>query len=652
MWETHTVGGVTGIKRCLGAAAIPHQGWSVSDTSYAHDENSPLLLVPPPKHAASLEKRAREAGRSPENLGSVWLRVTQEAPAAITGGVATPTTPQRKQRGRSDSGDVAHGRGGENSESSSSSSSSSPREEGAKREETTTGEEEEESEHAGQEYAAQARRLFPSSRIGADEQLVGDFGCAFRRPPLARLYGRLFVFQRHAAFHAALFGATAVAKVLPLGDIESVTAAAEPLRLIYDGIRITMSGTGKQYLFSAFSVRDEALKCLRESMERCRSETTTSGEAQAQTPDDDEGSETGDTCDAESGGGGSAQEYRTTKEAASVLSTPTVAVCVLHKLDSFQIQEAAPADSPDMEALAIGDGGATSVHLGARPEACFALFFAEGSRFIETFRTSRGDWDVRVGPWTDWKQVTGPGRLRTVQFKSPTNTSFPGAPKQTRVEETQRFRFYLTGSGDGGSDDATSSSGGGGSAKTVILDSTMAMPDVPYGDRFTLETRLVLGPSGCTAGNANSCGTDVRVLYKCNWVKSAPLVRRQIEKQSRDNTAQAYKRMCELMDHCLAGTDTRKLLSDGGESKEVSGDNTGLHRRRGMAGPARSVPDDEGSAHGKETVSVVPQREAVSEPPPKRVPMVALVLALVALAMLLQGVVTYRLGRQAGRRGE
>ena len=30
----------------------------------------------------------------------------------------------------------------------------------------------------------------------------------------------------------------------------------------------------------------------------------------------------------------------------------------------------------------------------------------------------------------------------------------------------------------------------------------------------------------------------------------------------------------------------------------------------------------------------------------------ALVLALVALAMLLQGVVTYRLGRQAGRRGE
>ena len=511
--------------------------------------------------------------------------------------------------------------------------------------------EEEESEHAGQEYAAQARRLFPSSRIGADEQLVGDFGCAFRLPPLARLYGRLFVFQRHAAFHAALFGATAVAKVLPLADIESVTAAAEPLRLIYDGIRITMRGTGKQYLFGAFSVRDEALKCLRESMERCRGEAAASGEAEAQTPDDDEGSETGDTCDTESGGGGSAQEYRTTKEAASVLSAPTVAVCVLHKLDSFQIQEAAPADPHDMEALAIGDGGATTVHLGARPEACFALFFAEGSRFIETFRTSRGDWDVRVGPWTDWKQVTGPGRFRTVQFHSPTNTSFPGAPKQTRVEETQRFRFYLT-SSDGGSDDASSSSGGGGSAKTVILDSTMAMPDVPYGDRFTLETRLVLSPSGCTAGNANSCGTDIKVLYKCNWVKSAPLVKRQIEKQSRDSTAQAYKRMCELMGHYLAGTDTRKLLSDSGESKEASGDSAGLHRRRGMAGPARSVPGDEGSAHGKETVSVVAQQEAVSAPPPKRVPMVAFVLALAALAMLLQGVVAYRLGRQAGRRGE
>ena len=36
-----------------------------------------------------------------------------------------------------------------------------------------------------------------------------------------------------------------------------------------------------------------------------------------------------------------------------------------------------------------------------------------------------------------------------------------------------------------------------------------------------------------------------------------------------------------------------------------------------------------------------------------RLPLLLLpVLALVALAMLLQGVVTYRLGRQAGRRGE
>jgi hypothetical protein len=645
VWETHTLGGVTGIKRCLGAAAIPH------DTSYAHDENSPLLLVPPPKHAASLQKRAHEAGRGTDNIGSVWLKMTQETPAGIPGD-ATPTTPQRKQRvksrqgGRFDVGDSAHSR--ESGESSSTSSS--------RGEEQSTGEEED-SERAGQaeEYAAQARLLFKSSRIGADEQLVGDFGCAFRRPPLARLYGRLFVFQRNAAFHAALFGATAVAKVLPLCEIESVTAAAEPMRLIYDGIRVTMRGTGKQYLFGAFSVRDEALKCLRESVERCRGEAAASGDAQAPPDDDDDdaGSEMGDMDDADTGGGG-AQEYRTTKEAASVLSAPTVAVCVLHKLDSFQIQETAPADPPDMEALAIGESGATSVHLGARPEACFALFFAEGSQFIQTFRTSRGDWDVRVGPWTDWKQVTGPGRLRTVQFHSPTNTSFPGAPKQTRVEETQRFRFYLS-SSDGGSDDASSSGGGGGTAKTVLLDSTMAMPDVPYGDRFTLETRMVLSPSGCTASNAKSCGTEIRVLYKCHWVKSVPLVKRQVDKQSRDSMTQAYKRMCELMGHYLAGTDTRKLLFDGSagaSDSKASGDSAGPHRRRGMTGPARSMPGDEGPAHGKETVSVVAQHEAEQALPPSRVPMVALVLALVALAMLLQGMVAYRLGRRAGRRGD
>ena len=327
---------------------------------------------------------------------------------------------------------------------------------------------------------------------------------------------------------------------------------------------------------------------------------------------------------------------------------------MLHKMDTFQIQEAAPGDPPDMGVLAIGSGGATSVHLGARPESLFALFFAEGSRFTETFRTSRGEWDIRVGPWTDWKTVTGPGRLRTVQFRSPTNTSFPGAPKQTRVEETQRFRFYLSGS-EGGSDDASSSSGGGAGAKTVTIDSTMAMPDVPYGDRFTLETRMVLSPSGCIAGNANSCGTDVRVLYKCHWHRSSPLVKRQVESQSKASTAQAYKRMVELMGHFLAETDTRKLM--GGQASEEStadGDTTGLHRRRSLAGPARGVPDDESSAHGAatESVSVVPkQHEAVRPPPPaKRVPMAALVLALVALTMLLQGVVMYRLGRRAGKR--
>ena len=623
MWETHTLGAM---KRCLGACAIPF-----SSAAACQGDTNCLSLVAPPKHADDLAKRARAAGRSVDDLGQLCIRITHEVDDEDNASAIPKHSHKPDYSTRIDGASTT-----------SSESPSLPHE-------LSVEEAEQEDSCA---YADQARHLFTASSLSADESLHGDFACALRHPPVL-IHGRLFVFERHVAFHASLFGATVTSKVWALDDIATVrkTSLTEALRLIYDGICITIKSTGKQYLLAAFSQRDDALACLRSAMARVHGgEDRGSHEGGTAAADaEDAASQTGElTSEAQAEEVG---EYRTSKETAEVLSAPPVAACVMRKFDElgFQLHHAAPADPQDMELLDIGGAEKHIVHLPhCRPEAAFALFFAEGSRFTESFRTSHGDWDVHVGSWTEWAKALGPGRVRSLQFRSPTNIKFPGAPKETRVEETQRFRFFSSDAQDG---DANSGPGiGGGGAKTVVLDSSTSMTDIPFGDRFSVETRLVISPSGCDAGRASSCSSDVRVLYKCDWKRSAPMVKSAVERQSKESTVQAYKLMCELMGHYLAGTDTRKLLATGMDNISALTSTHTQERRDDWPVPERgdvsAVPKKPPAGVGvAATTNAVQMRVAK--------PLMSanvIVLLLAALAMVVQGAVLFHLGKRAARR--
>ena len=74
----------------------------------------------------------------------------------------------------------------------------------------------------------------------------------------------------------------------------------------------------------------------------------------------------------------------------------------------------------------------------------------------------------------------------------------------------------------------------------VVLDSTSAQLDIPYGDAFLLDARVELrassaGPPRCTA----------RVHFCVRWLQPPRLgaIRQKIENQSTSSTAEAF-RMC------------------------------------------------------------------------------------------------------------
>lgn len=426
--------------------------------------------------------------------------------------------------------------------------------------------------------ASEARALFGGA-IPEGEPLYADFSCALKQTIL--VHGRLFVFQRHVAFSANLF-AVLTSTVIPLAEVQSVRTLTRPLQMVFEAIELRTRE--RSYVFASFLQCAGAFHAIQSALSAVKKER--GADIEPLVEEEAEGVE------------------------ETVLAPGPVARCVLNKMEGFEVSEAMPAVPAESVELQL-----PRALLPCRPEAAFALFFAEGSHFTETFRTAHGDWDVEVGPWTEWEQVLGPGRVRDIRFVAPTNTSFPRAPKATHVNETQRFRFFV----------------GTAGSKTVVLESSTQMLDIPFGDRFSLETRMVLSPVAAPDGSAQC---HMRVSFRTVWHKTCTgacaMVKGKVEKDSKAANEQAFTLMHELMSHFLSNASTGRLLSGEPAPQRVAKTPTPptLKEALTQAVPQRS-----------EGLASVLTRDRVWK---------SATFPLLLLLLFVVGLVAFRLGRRSG----
>lgn len=107
------------------------------------------------------------------------------------------------------------------------------------------------------------------------------------------------------------------------------------------------------------------------------------------------------------------------------------------------------------------DGGVLSSHT-----VVSTVFVANETNFEHDYHVTRGDTDVKVGPWKPHPQY---GTVRDVSYTL--KLSAPMGPPTTRTEEVHRY--HLT-------------------RDRLIIDTSMQMLDAPYGDYFRVESQWVI----------------------------------------------------------------------------------------------------------------------------------------------------------------
>ena len=133
-------------------------------------------------------------------------------------------------------------------------------------------------------------------------------------------------------------------------------------------------------------------------------------------------------------------------------------------------------------------------------------------------------------PWHE----EGANSVRSVRFRAPLDAlkgSFrlPGIPKTTRIVDEQRCAFL-------------DCAGAEGEPQRVLVDSTTAQLDIPYGDAFRLESRLELRAQG-EPGAPPRCRATVHFHVRWLHPPRFSAIKHKIENQSTGSIGDAY-RMC------------------------------------------------------------------------------------------------------------
>lgn len=374
------------------------------------------------------------------------------------------------------------------------------------------------------------------------QRLMDDFSCALYRRIL--LQGRLYVFQRYVCFWANIFGSTITETI----DLQNVTILrkAKTLKIVPNALEFRLIDGGTAF-FTSFIYHDNAYRTILlqwqqycrygrifmpESPSLRRSTTTyrnkdvaSAAKAATEAVQEEEVDSVGSTtasATAEMLTDDASYEYdsKMVIEATDVESLGTDEqgneAAVSHGF--LQRQRAASMKGTDVEenmnvdvlsTLDVDDstaalvsnqqcdeplvseryGDADTMPSSIPPDkhlewpsdmdiilretfkcGSLANFFSDllsdGARGFERhFRERRGDSEVKISAWT---RENGIGLLRDLGFRSPVQASF--GPPSTYSQQTQFCRLYNTGE--------------------LLLESSQRMTDIPYGDYFTVDTRM------------------------------------------------------------------------------------------------------------------------------------------------------------------
>eukprot|EP00898_Chlorokybus_atmophyticus_P004158 jgi/Chlat1/4743/Chrsp308S00816 len=415
---------------------------------------------------------------------------------------------------------------------------------------------------------AELRALFG---IEPGEALVEDFACALSSRIL--LQGRLYLFSEHACFYSNIFGYETNIKI-PFRDITAIKKAK--LSYVFPNA-IEVHAFGKKRLFASFLFRHEAynslttLWCKNSNYARLylgdHAPVDNGGSADSEElllEDDPEAEIEANSIAADpdsnvlaappptpmpvpptpeaptprsylmspgsSGGSGDVGQaigdaVRKGIKALSFnrVATPVAAVNgvaedarALGTKSLAPGMEHPPPPSAKMEEI-------VSTELPVSVETFFEQFLADKCGFTEEWRVTRGDSDIRTTPWT--QEVLGHGwAVREVTFRSPVKASF--GPRSTMVHETQRHHAF-------------------GSATPqvhLVLESSQVLQDIPFGDHFSVETRVDVSPLPPAPGGGKTARCLLKVYLEVVFSKKT-MWRPKIESGVKSGTVESYESM-------------------------------------------------------------------------------------------------------------
>lgn len=336
--------------------------------------------------------------------------------------------------------------------------------------------------------------------------------CALKDGALL-LQGRLFVFSQQMAFYSCVFGYT-TRKAIQFASVAAVERAGLARSGVFGAIRIKLHD-GDSLVFASFWNRTAAMSEIKAAWQEATSSEARDEAriASSSQPPPDEEEEVASAADA-------ASEPGTPDSADTWAPSPTSSGGTA---DEFCTEEDLHGDFTQL-ILAEGEDG-MRISLPCGVDDTFRLLFASTSCFLEAWRGGRGEFDITVAPWVP--SADEPGVLeREVFFRAPLEAMkgqvsgrMPtfGIPQATRIREMQRA--IRCGS-------------------SLRVDSSSRQLDIPYGESFVLETRLLLSaaPDGGCVASASA---------RTRWVQRVRLgfVKRMIEQKSLEGAGESFRGM-------------------------------------------------------------------------------------------------------------
>lgn len=376
------------------------------------------------------------------------------------------------------------------------------------------------------------------------ELLIEDYACALHSTIL--LQGRMYIFPRHVCFACDLIG-NVKSLCIAFKDVTDIRKAKTAF-IIPNAIEITTAH--EKYLFASFLFRREAYQGLSNFWAIAKGiqdfQNTNDGEMQE---DEDGGnadevsmmprsmSVPGDLAAA--GQSDSIMDLPT-----QLLPTSASASDVLQDVSTPAASKMEPTDTI-LTSLNRSDHGkpstfndlAESLDPKQYPNLCldeslscevvqfYRHFFAQFSGFSEHYNKARKNTELKE---SDWNALKGANNsfAREVQYTSPINTPLPSfvAKKTTRVREVQSCRLVKE--------------------HSFVLETSMVMLDIPYGDSFEVNARWDV----LANGDAVSLKIHADVKFKKSTMFAS-----KIRKDTIVELKSAYAKWFSLAEDVLAG---------------------------------------------------------------------------------------------------